>query len=139
MKRPCVHHQLLFHCFCAVGLAVLLAACSGGGDAQEQAAPEATAVPVILTCSEMCLQQGQCGSAADGRTLILGHSDHPETQNHDLVFNADALITIQETREQMIQPINNQPYMQPFSRIVLNENGQQGWVANWCIAPSPAQ
>ena len=122
--------------FWGVCTAVTLSACLGGGDGEEQ---PVAAGQAVLTCNEMCAAQGQCGTAVDGRALVLGHSDRPQTRDHNLVFNVDLPVTVLEVREQTIQPMDNQPYVQPFSLVILNDNGQQGWVANWCVAQAPAQ
>lgn len=114
--------------------AVTLTACFGAGGDEQPPAEQ-----IVLTCSEACAQQGQCGTGADERPLVLGRSDRPETRDHNLVFNADLSITILETREEMVQSaLDGQTAMQPFSFVILNDSGQQGWVANWCLAAAPA-
>lgn len=116
----------------------LLTACFGGG-AQEGLPAEPPLGQVVLACSETCAQYGQCGTAADGRYLILGHSERPETQNHNLAFPVDLPISIQAGNEQRIQPPGSDSFVQGFSLITLHDNGKAGWVANWCIAAAPAQ
>lgn len=123
-----------------LGTAVLLTGCFGGGNNEaEQPAPEGAVTQEVLTCSQECAQNGQCGMAADGRTVVLGNSDRPETREHTLVFPIDVPITILEGRDQLIQPVNAEPYVQPFSHIFVNSDGKQGWVANWCVAQIPVQ
>lgn len=132
MKWHCSNRYWPVYVLLWVCTAVTLTACFGGGGEQP------TADQTVLTCSEMCAQQGQCGTGTDARLLVLGRSDRPETRDHDLVFNSDLPITIQQTREEMVQSaLDGQTMMQPFSFVVLNENGQQGWVANWCLASAP--
>lgn len=113
---------------------LLLTGCLGGGD--ETAATPAPGQPpqTVLSCTETCAQQGQCGTAGDGRFLILGHNEHPETINHNLTFPVDTPVFIQNSVEQKIQPPNGEVTMQPFSLVALADNSQTGWVANWCIA-----
>lgn len=119
---------------------MFLTGCLGGGNNEaEQPAPEAAVTQAVLVCSQECAQNGQCGTAVDGRSLVLGHSDRPETRDHTLVFPVDVPITVLEGREQLIQPLNAEPIMQPFFRIMVNNDGKQGWVANWCVAQIPVQ
>ena len=133
MKRPYANHKFPVYLLFWLGTAVTLSACFGGGGGEEQPAAGQT----VLTCNEVCAQQGQCGQGIDDRLLILGRSDRPETRDHNLVFNADLPITILETRDETIQSVDGQFATQPFSLVILNDNGQQGWVANWCVAAAP--
>lgn len=128
-----MNRYLPVHLVFWLGTAVLLSACFGGGGEEQPVATGQT----VLTCNEVCAQQGQCGTAVDGRPLILGRNDRPETRDHNLVFNADLPITVLETREEMVQSADGQFAMQLFSLVILNDNGQQGWVANWCVASVP--
>ncbi len=133
MKRPYANHKFPVYLLFWLGTAVTLSACFGGGGEEQPAAAGQT----VLTCSEVCAQQGQCGQGVDGRPLILGRHDRPETREHTIVFNVDLPVTVLETRDQTIQSVDGQFAMQPFSLVILNDNGQQGWVANWCLAAAP--
>ncbi|HRQ36797.1 MAG TPA: hypothetical protein PLD25_02650 [Chloroflexota bacterium] len=134
MKRPYANHKFPVYLLFWLGTAVTLTACFGGGGAEEQSVATGQ---TVLICNEVCAQQGQCGKATDGRPLILGRSDRPETRDHNLVFNADLPVTIVETRVETIQAAEGQFSMQQFSLVILNDNGQQGWVADWCVASAP--
>lgn len=116
-------------------LLLLLTACSGGGEeaAPEQAEPAAVAgQPGSLTCSQTCLAQGQCGTAADSSVVILAHSAQPTLRDHDTLLANDAVVTIIEQRTVPISDVTgamsslNFFYVQP-------ESGPASWVAGSCV------
>ncbi|MCP4360293.1 MAG: hypothetical protein GY796_19980 [Chloroflexi bacterium] len=128
------------HILISLVFLLLLTACFGGGG--EEAVPEeqpADQPPqAILTCSDMCAGQGQCGSAPDGRILILGRTEGPETRNHNQLFPIDTPVTILNRTEQKLRiPADGQESNQVFAEIIVNGSEQQGWVAEWCVAPTP--
>jgi hypothetical protein len=120
-------------------LILLLTGCFGGGGEEAAAPTPAPTGQTVVTCSDACAQQGQCGTTGDGRQLVLGRRDVPETQNHDLVFPTNAPVSVQATNIRTLQPPGGQPFPQGFSLISLNENGKTGWVSDLCIATLPAQ
>jgi len=107
----------------------LLVACLGGRGQANQP---------MLTCSESCAAQGQCGTTEDGRQVVLAHSESPQTQNHTLFLPIDTAVEIQSSANQTIQQADGQQYGQDFSYVVMAEPAKSGWVANWCIAFPPA-
>lgn len=133
MKRPYANRTFPVYLLFWLGTAVTLSACFGGGGEEQPAAAGQT----VLTCNEVCAQQGQCGQGVDDRPLVLGRHDRPETREHTVVFNTDLPITVLETREQTIQSVDGQFATQQFSLVIINDNGQQGWVANWCLTAAP--
>jgi hypothetical protein len=117
-------------------LLLLLTACLGGGDdaAQDVAAPE-TAVQQTgsLTCSNICQIQGQCGTAADGRILILANSSQPATRNHNAVLENDSPVFILEQQSRTVaDPAGNISNLDFFA-VQPTGGGPASWVAGSCV------
>ena len=118
---------------------LLLAACFGGGEANQenaadgQPAPLAQPLQMRLACSEACATNGQCGRANDGRIFILARSDQPNTQGHDRLLPAEALVEILGSEQRTIQQPGRELAQQTFSFVNVVEEQKTGWVADWCF------
>ncbi|MEZ4593560.1 MAG: hypothetical protein R3D55_20815 [Chloroflexota bacterium] len=116
-------------------LLLLLTACIGGGEetAPELVVPEAAVGQQgSLTCSQTCLAQGQCGTAADSSVVILAHSAQPALRDHDTLLANDTAVTIIEQRTVAVSDVTgavsslNFFYAQPAG-------GPPSWVAGSCV------
>lgn len=115
---------------------LLLTACFGGGNQgeTENVAPvENQSAQKTLTCSEACANNGQCGQAGDGRLVVLGRSDQPNTQNHDQIFPVDTPVDILGSEQRLVQSFGGEVSQLTFSYINLSDGQKSGWVANWCV------
>ena len=119
-------------------LILLLTACFGGGnnDAVEdtavtdQVAAQATG---SLVCSTSCLSQGQCGTTADSRTVILGHSTRPATRDHDIILANDSAVTILGQETHTVQDIVGSIFTLNFFAVQPTAGGPTAWVAGSCV------
>jgi hypothetical protein len=119
-------------------LLLLLTACLGGGTeaAEDAVVPEAAALTTgSLVCSESCLSQGQCGTAADGRIVILAHSNGPATRDHNTVLNNDSTILIVGQEPRTIADITGATATLNFFAVQPAEGGPTSWVAGSCVNP----
>lgn len=115
----------------------LLASCGGGDDpAQVEEAPPPG--QTVLQCTDACAGQGQCGQAADGRQVVLGHLTQPETRNHNLVFPVDVPVVVQLQNQQTVRTVTGEEFLQGFSQVTVPDTAKTGWVADWCVV-SPGQ
>lgn len=121
-----------------LGLGVALTTCFPRGNDEPVAPLQELIGETVLACSALCAQQGQCGQAVDGRLMVLGHPDHPETYHHAQLFPVDVPVTIEFMSEQRIQSPGAEPIFQPFSLIIVNHDGKRGWVADSCVSRLPA-
>ena len=115
---------------------LLLTACLGGGDevAPEVVAPETAAQQTgSLTCSQTCLGQGQCGTAADGSTFILAHSAQPMLRDHDTLLANDAAIVIAGQQTRTVSDITGATFSMNFFAVQPPEGGPTGWVSGSCV------
>lgn len=116
-------------------LFLLLTACfGGGGDEVALVVPE-TAVQSTgtLVCSEGCLSQGQCGTVADGRIVILARSSGPATRDHDVLLLNDSAVTIVAQEPRIIQDIAGNQTNLNFFAVQPAEGGFTSWVAGSCV------
>lgn len=115
-------------------LFLLLTGCLGGGEAAQDAPAPETAVQQTgtLTCSDNCRNQGQCGTATDGRIVILAHSDKPATRDHNTVLenNGAVLIMGQELRA-VVDPAGVVSNLNFYA--VQPNGGPTSWVAGSCV------
>lgn len=119
-------------------LFLLLTACFGGGDeaAEDAVVPEAAALTTgRLVCSENCLNQGQCGAAADGRIVILAHSNGPATRDHNTVLANDSAILIVGQEPRNIADTAGGISTLNFFAVQPAEGGPTSWVAGSCVNP----
>ncbi len=119
-------------------LVVLLTACFGGGG--DNAAPETTvtdpaAVPPTgsLTCSPDCLNQGQCGTAADGRIVILAHDSRPATRDHNVILANDSAVNILAQEQHSVQDAAGNIFPLIFYVVQPAQSGPNSWVAGSCV------
>lgn len=111
---------------------LLLTACSGGGD--EAAAPEGASQQTgTLTCSQSCLNQGQCGAAEDGRTVILGNSDQPTFRNHNAILENETAVNIINQQPLNYNNPNGTPGTLTFFNVQPAAGGPTNWVAGSCL------
>ena len=118
-------------------LLLLLTACFGGGDdaAQDTAVSDQAAAAQTgnLVCSPSCLSQGQCGTTADGRTVILAHSTQPATRDHDVILANDSTINILTIEPRNLQDAAGNPFSLNFFLVQPAEGGPASWVAGSCV------
>ncbi|WP_420645732.1 hypothetical protein [Candidatus Leptofilum sp.] len=117
-------------------LLLLLTGCFGGGDeaAPEAVAPEAaTQQTGTLTCSQTCLNQGQCGVAADGRTVILASSNQPTFRDHNAILENESAIIIAGQQTLNISNFNGTPGTLNFFAVQPTGGGPTNWVAGSCV------
>jgi len=124
--------------FSLLFLFVFLTACFGRGG-NEPAEEAAQLAETVLLCTPACADQGQCGKTEDGRDLVLGHTERPETRNHNLTLPVNTPITVQLKTPQQLRLVTGAIFEQTFSLITINENGVTGWVPDWCISSPPGQ
>ncbi len=115
---------------------LLLTACFGGGN---EAAPDAGAPEIAaqlsgtLVCSNNCLNQGQCGTAADGRTVILAHSGQPATRDHNTILDNESAVFIIDQQQRLVTDmVGNQSNLNFFA-VQLATGGPTSWVAGSCV------
>lgn len=114
-------------------LILLLTACIGGNE-EETAAPEAAAQqPGSLICSQTCLAQGQCGTAADGQTVVLGHSGQPVLRDHDTLLANEVAIVIAGQQTRTVLDITGATSNMNFFAVQPPEGGPVTWVSGSCV------
>lgn len=117
-------------------LFLLLTACFGGGNeaAPEVAAPEAAGPQSgTLTCTATCLAQGQCGTAADGRTVILAHGSQPTLRDHNAILENNSNIVVAGQQTLNIMDITGATSTLNFFAVQVPEGGPINWVAGSCV------
>jgi len=129
-----------------IGLLLLLlglTACFGGGNNAAQDTGVTLEVPGqqtgTLTCSESCAAQGQCGTAPDGRILIMAHSNVPSTRDHNTVLPNDSTVTVLAQEPHTIADVAGVTSTLNFFAIQPVEGGPASWVAGTCVALHPVQ
>jgi len=117
-------------------LFLLLTACIGGGGAAEEAAPETALVTTAtLRCTETCAAQGQCGTTADGRIVILSRSASAGFRDHDVLLANDSVVTVLAQQPYTIQDITGVQSSLNFFVVQPTEGGFTSWVAGSCVEP----
>ena len=86
----------------------------------------------FVVCSQECAERGQCGSADQGKMVLLNASG-PATSEHNMAIaeGSPVLIDHEESRP-AIQVSNNEPMTIIFYLVNVPERGP-GWVAGWCL------
>lgn len=119
-------------------LLLLLTACFGGGDAapQDTAVSDQAAVSPTgtMVCSPDCLNQGQCGTTTDGRTVILAHSTQPATRDHDVILANDRTMNILGQEQRTVLDAAGNPFTLNFFLVQPTEGGPNSWVAGSCVS-----
>ncbi|VAW38685.1 hypothetical protein MNBD_CHLOROFLEXI01-148 [hydrothermal vent metagenome] len=132
-RMPLVWLLLLF---------LLLTSCLGGGGeaAQDAVAPETAALQTgTLTCSDNCRNQGQCGTAVDGRIVILAHGSQPATRDHNAVLENDSpILIVQQEQRTVADPVGTLSNLNFFA-VQPAAGGPTNWVAGSCVNPTPLQ
>jgi hypothetical protein len=127
-KYGTIQGQLLLFSF------LLLTACLGGGEADTPATnpdPGPLSGEVLLSCSQICADRGQCGGHVDGYDVVLGGTQVPVVENHDVFFPAGVRAVVINNQLMQLQPVTNpQAFNQFFYQVEYN--GVRGWVAGWC-------
>lgn len=110
---------------------LLTTACFGGDNT---AAPEAAEGQQTgsLACTETCRTQGQCGTAADGRIVILAHSGGPATRDHNTVINNESAVTILSQEQRTIQETSGTQSTMTFFNV-QPANSPAAWVIGSCV------
>ncbi len=117
-------------------LFLLLTACFGGGDeaAQGPLVPETAGQQTgSLVCSANCLNQGQCGAAADGRMVILAHSSQPATRDHNTLLANESPVLIVEQQPRTVIDIAGNISTLNFFAVQVAAGGPISWVAGSCV------
>jgi hypothetical protein len=118
-------------------LLLLLTACFGGGDnvAEDTAVSDQASVPLTgnLVCGPDCLNQGQCGTTADGRTVILAHNTQPATRDHNVILASDSVVNILQQEPRNMQDPAGNPFSLNFFLVQPVEGGPASWVAGICV------
>lgn len=118
-------------------LFLLLTACFGGGEEtpQDTAVTDQALQQLTgnLVCSESCLSQGQCGTTADGRTVILAHSTQPATRDHNVVLPNDGTIVILGQEPRTVVDAAGNPFSLNFFAVQPAGGGPTSWVAGSCV------
>lgn len=132
----------VFQSLWLIVLAVLVA-CGGGGETTVTLGTDVQAPlagQAVLTCSAQCAARGQCGTAPDGQTVVLGGVAGPTLQPHDRLFpnNTTVMIGLSEIRTLQLVSDPNQQAQVPFYAVATTDQSRTGWVAGWCVAASPA-
>lgn len=118
---------------------LMLTACFGGGD---ETTPEAavleTAVQqnATLTCTAACLAQGQCGTAADNRPVILAHGSQPTLRDHNVILENDSAVVIVGQQAHTILDATGATSTLNFFAVQTPGGGPTNWVAGTCVALS---
>ena len=119
---------VLFFLFFTLGCSLL------NRNADQSATEEQATTPINLVCSEECARRGQCGTIADGRSVILGHPERPVVSGHQLVFATDTPVTLVGTSIQRLQVrATSEKFDHTFSLVTRPNDGRSGWVAGWCV------
>lgn len=118
-------------------LLLLLTACLGGGDnaAEDTAVSDQAVAPLAgnLVCGTDCLNQGQCGTTGDGRTVILAHSTQPATRDHDVILANDNAVNILQQEPRNVQDAAGNPFSLNFFLVQSAEGGPASWVVSSCV------
>ena len=118
-------------------LFLLLTVCLGGGEdaVQDTAVSLENAIPQSgqLECAEGCLSIGQCGTTADGRTVILAHSTKASTLDHDTLLPNDIAVSILQVEPHTVQVGTNNPLTLNFYVVRPLEGGPASFVAGSCV------
>jgi hypothetical protein len=123
-------------------LLLLLTACFGGGDAApETAVTDPALIPLTgnLVCGPDCLNQGQCGTTADGRTVILAHNTQPATRDHNVILANDSAVNILGQEPRNVQDSAGTAFSLNFFLVQPTEGGPASWVAGSCVNPATQQ
>lgn len=127
-KRPFSSLLLIFLCL------LFLIGCrrdSGPDEAELEGVPQ-----IVVVCSEVCADRGQCGEAADGRRLVFGHPDRPEVRGHQMIFEHETAVFFINTREETLQVLaTGEQFNHTFYLVTRPEDRRSGWVAGWCVQP----
>jgi hypothetical protein len=91
---------------------------------------------IMVVCNEACASRGQCGQAADGRLLVLGHPDRPVVREHGMIFEHETAVFFVNTREETLQVVSTtEQFSHTFYLVTRPEDRRSGWVAGWCVQP----
>lgn len=124
-------------------LLLLLTACFGGGGngAEETAVSDQAVAPLAgtLVCGTDCLNQGQCGTTADGRTVILAHSTQPATRDHDVILANDSAVNLLVQEPRNVQDAAGTAFSLNFFLVQPTDGGPASWVAGSCVNPAVQQ
>ncbi len=95
-------------------------------------APETEAV---LTCSAECANRSQCGDTVEQGTVVMGSGGGPATRFHELLFPAEARVTINGSDVRTLEPlIGGEQFDLMFYYVTVVDSGKSGWIAGWCVA-----
>lgn len=115
--------------------ALLLVSCGGGAGAEIQLQSQAR-----LTCTEECIDRGQCGTALDGRRFVLGRELEPAVSAHDRLFPENTLVVANSSEIRALQPVQpeptgGEPFPHTFYHVTMTDGSKSAWVSSWCILP----
>ncbi|MFO7536681.1 MAG: hypothetical protein R6X32_01325 [Chloroflexota bacterium] len=113
---------------------LLLTACAAGSQSGTETAAEAR----FVVCNEECVQRGQCGQNEGGEWVVLGHTDSPHTDNHNILFSANQQVFVSQIQDRQLEIIQSgQQLSLQFYYVNLPDQSKAGWVAGWCVASQP--
>jgi hypothetical protein len=139
VKRPFPFHpnygRTLAH---LIGLALFfllfILGCRGGGE--ETPPVDAAQQQGALSCNDECADRGQCGKTVNGNNpVILGHTDRPAVQDHQITFPADTSLPILTTQDELVQVVATGEQFYHTFFLIRRADERVGWVAGWCINP----
>jgi hypothetical protein len=86
----------------------------------------------LLVCSRDCADRGQCGTAEQGKMVLLS-SAGPATAGHNMAIADGTNVSIVlEQQTTVIRVATGEPENASFYQVNIPERGQ-GWAAGWCV------
>ena len=138
MSRTYLVFFLVLLAVILVGMAGLITFFRGRDTANTQLAVDEQ---VQTTCSDACVDHGQCGTIGDNR-VVLAMDGGPAVTLHDRFFPEGAIVRIVELSQRDLVAARNgvplstadaTPFPHTFYRV-SGELGKTAWVSAWCLA-----
>jgi hypothetical protein len=117
--------------------ALLLAACGATAN-EEDLQPQVASEARLLICSDECARRGQCGQNEAREWVVLGHTDSPHTDNHNVLFPANQEVFAFQMQERQVETIQSgEQFQLRFYHVALPDQTKAGWIAGWCVSTQP--